>query len=291
MTAGNLQEDSLEPESLAVRFFHLDKLAVAQRSGLGTDVFATINAGIAGIAAEQYSALREEFGRTLELASDQLAQRPGVAVALQSLPFHQDDVVVALGDSITDDLLSWAHLLDNLLAVHRPDLRITLVNSGYTGNTTQEAISRFDTVAALRPNWILQMLGTNDARRHGSAQLRTTTPEESDRNFAALAELAETETDARLVVLTPPPADGGRADEWTPFAAEKITWKTADVDELAAGLRRRFPDALIDVHLALRDVPTTQWLLPDGIHPSLRGQMLIAETVLLTLSALEPRTR
>lgn len=279
-------DDGLSAAELAVRFFHLDKLPVANRMNVDPESFEPIGAAIAGVPVSQFRQLRASLIDLRVRTADALLLQPGVAAALDWLPFHKGDTVVAIGDSITDDLVSWAHLLDVAITKARPDLEITFVNAGYTGDTTQEAISRFDTVARQRPAWILQMLGTNDARRHGVARVRTTSPSETKRNFAALRELVATETTARLVTMTPPPVVGEAADVWPGFQEEKITWRSEDVEQMSAELIETATSPVIDINRALAASPWPEWLLPDGVHPNSAGQATIAQNVLAALALL-----
>lgn len=282
MTALPDVAESLAPEVITARFFHLEKLPALSRAPLDPSIIETLNAQIAQITIPELRALTSEIERSRRAASTALATEPDVRRCLESLPFHAGDVIVALGDSITDDLLSWAWILDDLLALERPDLRLRVVNAGITGHTTQEAISRFAGVAAARPTWIIQMLGTNDARRHGGAQIRTTSHDESIRNLAQLATLAA-ETRARHILMTPPPAIGELADAWEPFQLEGITWRDDDVAAIAQAVRDQDP-AAVDVYAAFLAAADPSHLMPDGIHPTLAGQQLIARTVLAHLA-------
>jgi len=279
--------DPIDPASLSVRFFHLEKTSLALRAGLDAEQFATQSAALAGLTPERAAQLRAEMGASVAAAARDLAERSAVRDAVSRLPFAPGDVIVALGDSITDDLLSWAYQLEAVLELLRPDLGITVVNHGVTGHTTQEAISRFDLVAAARPAWIIQLLGTNDARRHGSARLTTTSPDETARNLEVIRRFVETDTRAHLVVMTPPPADQGAIENWAAFQEQQITWVEEDIDAVAA-LVRESPGQVVDIHHVLR-ASTTEVLLPDGLHPNLIGQQHIAEALLLALPAAQRR--
>jgi lysophospholipase L1-like esterase len=273
--------DPVDAASMAVRFFHFEKTPVALRAGLDAERFATQSASLAGVTPHAAARMRAEMASTVADAAAELAERPAVRSAMSGVPFARGDVIVALGDSITDDLLSWAYQLERVLELLRPDLALRVVNQGITGHTTQEAISRFDLVAAARPAWIIQLLGTNDARRHGGTRLTTTSLDETERNLGVIRRFVETDTRAQLIVMTPPPADQAAIEQWAPFHEQQITWLAEDIDRVAA-LVRDSPDQVVDIH-ELLSASASQLLLPDGLHPNLLGQQQIAEAVLLAL--------
>src|SRR5262249_35825936 len=63
----------------------------------------------------------------------------------------------------TDDLGSWAEILRHAGA--------TIVNGGLSGDTTTGARVRLTQLLESEPDLAIVLLGTNDARRHGGAQL------------------------------------------------------------------------------------------------------------------------
>lgn len=268
-----------DPRRVTARFVHPSGQPFVQRAGVGDDAATAFTALLAGVDERTLRAYRAEFAAAVEASAAEVD-----AAWAGDLPFAADDRIVALGDSITDDSLSWAYQLQAYLDLHRPADGIRVVNAGITGNTTQEAIARIDRIAAAGPTWVVQMLGTNDARRHGRAQVRMQSIEETRRNLALLADLVAQETGAIHVCLTPPPVVEADADSWEPFRGERITWREADVSEIAAAVRAH-RGAVVDVHRALADAPAGA-LLPDGVHPTLAGQRLILETLLAGLAAM-----
>jgi len=56
------------------------------------------------------------------------------------LPFAPGQRIVAVGESTTDDLLSWFEILRRLLDLRRPADRITLTNMAVSGQTTTRGI-------------------------------------------------------------------------------------------------------------------------------------------------------
>ncbi|MGC0368117.1 SGNH/GDSL hydrolase family protein [Microbacterium sp. SLBN-111] len=271
-------EEFADPNRVSARFVHPARQPFVQRAGVDAEGAAPFAAALAGINASVLAAYESAFAADVERSAALIDAR-----FASSLPFAAGDRILALGDSITDDSLSWAFHLQAYLDRHRPADGIRVINAGITGNTTQEALARIDRIAAERPTWVIQMLGTNDARRHGRIGARMQSIDETRRNLRLLAELIATETDAEYVCLTPPPVVESDADAWAPFRDERITWREADVAEIADAVRAH-PGHVVDVHTSLRDAPVG-WLLPDGVHPTLVGQRLIVETVLKALAA------
>jgi acetyl esterase/acyl-CoA thioesterase-1 len=160
--------------------------------------------------------------------------------------------VLALGDSITDDLGSWAEILG-------------VVNGGLSGDTTAGARVRLTRMLETRPDGAIVLLGTNDARRHGrDGEPMLVSHDETARNLRAIDAKLRRHCD-RVVWVTPPPV----AD---PALAEPdLIWRLEDIAAKAALVRDLDPDA---VDLWPGWAP--EYLAPDGLHPSPAGQHFIA---------------
>jgi lysophospholipase L1-like esterase len=271
------QDEVADPRRIAARFVHPQKQAFVQRAGLDRATAAAFAARLAGVTETELARYHAEFAAAVAVSAAQV--EPGFA---SHLPFRAGDRILALGDSITDDSLSWASHLQSYLDAHRPHDDIEVVNAGITGNTTQEAIARIDRLLAERPTWVIQLLGTNDARRHGGAQVRMQSIQETRRNLDLLARLVDEELGAQHICLTPPPVVAADADAWLPFREELITWREEDLAEIADVVRAH-RGVVVDVHAALADDPTDM-LLPDGVHPTLAGQRRILEALLATIA-------
>jgi acyl-CoA thioesterase I len=59
------------------------------------------------------------------------------------LPFRAGEIVVGVGDSITDDLQSWLETVRLLLELRRPEGGIRVVNAGLSAHTTAMVLRRF----------------------------------------------------------------------------------------------------------------------------------------------------
>jgi lysophospholipase L1-like esterase len=237
-----------------VRFCHPEKILGGTRLPGALDARAI--AGLYGTDVESYRALADEMA----------AEAARAAEALPAVPRAS---ILALGDSITDDLGSWAEILRRRGA--------GIVNGGLSGDTTTGARVRLTRLLESRPQWAIVLLGTNDARRHGrSGEPMLVSDDETRRNLEAI--------DARLrrccervIWVTPPPV----AD---PVLLEPdLLWQRGDV-AAKADLVRVLDAAAVDLWPGWRP----EHLAADGLHPSAAGQALIAGRVLRTVARATP---
>ena len=262
-----------EELELLVRFEHPEKfLAVKELPGavLLSDGFL---AGAYGCSIPALAAARRRLAARLEAAADELLGDPVLRAAVERFPLAAGGTLVALGDSITDDRLSWAELLRCCLERVRPG-EATVVNAGVSGDTTADALGRLYGVAELSPDLVIAMLGTNDRQLHGPHRAPLLSAAESMAHATAISRWL-TATGARVVWLTPPPTDREALSATVgnrPF--------DLDATELASFTKALTTSGLevIDANLAPTD------LEPDGVHPTLTGQTKIAKTILRTLA-------
>ena len=94
--------------------------------------------------------------------------------------FENGDRIVFAGDSVTDmgsaqpvgeglfDNLGNGYVreLENMLVAWYPEVNLRITNSGISGNTSRDLISRFDRdVVSLNPDWVSICIGINDVWR------------------------------------------------------------------------------------------------------------------------------
>lgn len=274
---------SLDAQMVA-RYFHPARWPAFRRAGMSDADLAQATARLARTDEGSLRTYNEEFERQNRVRVEDLLHDPEVAGWVNDLPFSQGDRILALGDSMTDDALSWAELLRILIESRFGPGNATVDNHGITGDKTSDVISRLDTLGAGGPTWVIQLLGANDARRHGGAiDVQTTTLAETTRNLAEIRRYVEAELRARYVVMTPPPVIDAQTESWAPFQLEAIRWRDADVLAIGQAILDADPTA-IDLHQAFLDAPTTGLLLPDGVHPTPLGQELIVRRVLQALA-------
>ena len=269
-----MEELSSEQQAYVLQFQHPKKI-LAGMPGMSD---ATV-AAIFGIAVEVYRRLRAGFAkRALQAAHDLLADAE-FADRVDRLPFQPGDTVVGLGDSITDDDQSWLEILRALVQVRRPQDHILVVNAGISGDTTSQMISRFLDVVVQKPDWIICMAGTNDARRHGRWPTKVLVSfEETKKNLDMLRNFAATQTSAQRVWMTPTPViEEQIARDWF-LGPRQLMWSNEDLAVIASAVCDQ-PDLVVDLWTAFGTPPDPRLLLPDGLHPSLAGQTTIVSAL------------
>jgi len=227
-------------------------------------------------SVEEHRALAADFRARAANAARELLDDDELRQAAGAMP---RGTLLAVGDSITDDAQSWAEIVRHVLHVMRPDGGTQIVNAGLSGDTTTTAIARVQRLAAARPDVVLVLLGTNDARRHGrNGAPMLVSHAETARNLRCLQRgLAAVAPSVGWIV--PPPVLEDRIATDPLLLDAGLTWRAADV-KAKAGLVRRIPGAAVDAWAAFGSPPPGDLLLPDGLHPSLKGQMRIAAAVL-----------
>jgi acyl-CoA thioesterase-1 len=280
-----LEELSPQQFRYVLQFQHKEK-TLGQIPGVND---ATI-AALWGIDAATYRETRDRFAARAARAARDLLADPEFAARVDRLPFAPGDTVVGLGDSITDDDQSWLEILRHLLAQRRPQDEITVLNEGVSGDTTSQMISRFLDVVLDEPDWILCLAGTNDARMHGRAPLKTlVSVEESAKNLHMLRHFGTTQTSARWAWMTPAMViEKQIARDWF-LSAFELRWRNEDLAAISAAVAdvaRAHGDPVVDLQAVFGLPPDRKLLLPDGLHPSLPGQKAIVSALVHTLSDL-----
>lgn len=271
----------MTPEQISffLQFIHLEKLFGNFPGASDQNI-----APIFGLDAVRYQQIRNGFKENARVAAETLLAEPDFAGLVDRLPFAPDSTIVAVGDSVTDDDQSWLEILRYLINIRRPDNRIHFINAGVSGDSTTHVISRFHELTSLEPDWILFMIGLNDARKHGSAPEKTLVSlDETGKNLSELRRFAVAQTKAGLVWMTPPTLDEQKVSEFWLFNAMQTCWTNTDVDAVAK-LIKQLPDKVVDVHSAFGLPPRPELLLEDGLHPSLEGQKVIASALVETLA-------
>ncbi len=273
---------TLEQVTYIIAFLHPEKMLA------GTPGVNDLPLHVAfGVDKATYDSIRRGFEQRTRGAAQELLADPTFAQRVERLPFAPGDKVVGFGDSITDDYQSWLEILRHLLALRRPHDGIVVINAGYSGDTTSQMLSRFLPVVQEKPDWIICLAGTNDARAHGRQPAKTMVSiEETALNLTALRHFAATETTARWVWLTPTPVIESKIPAHWWLGTGEMAWSNRDLSAIAAVVRRQ-RDAVVDLQAAFGNPANPDLLLPDGLHPSLAGQMVIVRALVERLTIVQ----
>jgi acyl-CoA thioesterase I len=255
-----------------VRYTHLEKL-YGYLPGMDEELLARLF----GLDLEEYREAKNRFDANARGAARELLEDAAFADRVDRLPFRAGEMVVGVGDSITDDLQSWLEIVRHLLELRRPEDGIRVVNAGLSAHTTAMVLRRFiPGVVSIKPDWILCLLGGNDATRVGPEPNKPqVSPEETAKNLEAMRRLASTQTEAGWVWITPPTYDEERTASFPPFKMGQSVFANGDVVAIGDFVREQ-EEPVVDLQevFGLPADPDLQG--PDGVHPSLAGQKAIA---------------
>jgi lysophospholipase L1-like esterase len=173
-----------------------------------------------------------------------------------------------------------------MFAMRRPADEISVTISAVAAETTTHSLVRFGEIANAKPDWVLLLFGTNDARTQGPHPTKTLVHhEETARNIAELRERIARETKARSVWITPPAANEAQVAAHWGLSRFGVRFRNEDLGRVAEIVRDG--DApVIDAFASLGSPPPSDFLMDDGLHLTLAGQKRMALEVIRGWSAL-----
>lgn len=245
---------------------------------------------IFGLDPAAYAEIIAQFNQRAAGAADRLLDDQRVAGWVDALPFTPGQKVLAVGDSTTDDLQSWAVIFRHLLSKRRGQDHIDIINAGLSAHTTAMMLRRWPATLAVKPDWIMCALGTNDVTRVGLEPTKpTVTADESIANLRQMRRIASHLTDASWVWLTPTPVIEERVASHPPFQYGLSTWRNQDITALAeaiTALGAASDEPVIDLIAAFGTAARPTLYGPDGVHPTLDGQIAITVALLQRLASI-----
>ncbi len=234
-----------------------------------------LNLPVAAYANELGSMQKE----VSEAASALLAD-PNVVAMIDKLPLKKGAKIVAFGDSLTSDPQSWAVILKEMLKMRRSADAISFTINAIAGETTTHGLVRAGAIAACSPDWVLFLIGTNDARTQGAHPTKTLVhPEETARNLMELRQRVSKETASKTIWMTPPAVNEARVAAHWGLAQFGVRFRNEDLGRVAK-IVREAGDATIDLFVALGYPPPDDLLMGDGLHLTLAGQKRLALEVI-----------
>lgn len=269
------------PAAAQLQYVHLAKL-YGYLPGLAESLPA-----IFGVGPDEYAEIGERFDTQARSAAESLLADLEFADRVARLPFQHGERILAVGDSITDDLQSWAEILRHVLTIARPEDEIAVVNAGLSAHTSAMILRRWPSLLnsapdRSAPDWILCGLGGNDVTRVAGGKPQVSLSE-SVANLRELHRIAADRTQATWVWLTPVPVDEERAAANPAFQYGASNWRNADIATLADAIRD-FEEPVVDLAAVFSTPGREELQGPDGVHPSLAGQQAIAKALVEALA-------
>ena len=206
---------------------------------------------------------------------------------------HGGDKVVFYGDSITEQRM-YSNILETFVATRYPDLNVSFVNSGWGGDTVHGGGGgTIDTrlnrdLFPYQPTVVTILLGMNDGGYHAE------NAENDQKYFSGYTYIVDTVRktlpQARIVALEPTPydevtrppafpvADGVAYNQalrsygkWIENYADQAGLETIDLNTPMVEMLKQ-ADTL--------DPETAKQIIPDHIHPSFGGHLVMAAEIL-----------
>ena len=221
------------------------------------------------------------------------------AWAADPLPaFHQNDVIVFQGDSITDGGRArsgddhnhtmgqdYAYMIAGVLGAALPERQITFLNRGIGGDKVSDLAARWqnDTLS-LKPDILSILIGINDS---GAKTPLTAFEQTYDK---LLADTLAALPNVHLVLCTPFTLPVGR------YKTDFETWR-GDVNQRAQIVEKlavKYHAAVVRLQpildAACKRAPAEYWLW-DGIHPNYFAHYLLAQEWLRVVNSFYGQSR
>lgn len=200
------------------------------------------------------------------------------------------DTIVFLGDSITAQCL-YTQYVENYFHTRYPQTLLHFHNAGVSGDTTADALERFDRdVAVHKPKYVTILLGMND----GAAKVFE--PALFDAYQAGMRALVEkiraigatpivltpTMYDVKATQLNPKPDSRGRGGYYNGVLALYGAWLREFAAEESVSLADLYSPLNYFTQQSRKTTPDFT-LIPDGIHPDAGGQIIMAYSLVSDL--------
>lgn len=240
-------------------------------------------AGLMGLKVEELKKLRDRFSSNAKQAAIELLEDGEVVEWIEDLPFEKGDTIVALGDSITDDLQGWFNIFQHVLEIGLEDADFTFVNSGVSYDTSTDALRRLNRdVLDYDPDWVIVALGTFDAQRlHVAPDRPLVSLADYWENLNTIESVVSEVTDNPLIWITPPPVITEMLQQIRLFHFDLFEEDLSQYREILTGKKGYIVDPLaermVDQDDSVEDQeeekpgPAAWNYLSDGLHPSLSG--------------------
>lgn len=230
----------------------------------------------------------------LASALSPVGSRAAAATGAAPFALHDGDRVVFYGDSITQDG-GYGCFVEEYCRTRYPGLDLRFFNAGVGGDTVRgggaggidERLER--DVIRLKPTVVTIMLGMNDG---GYRKLEPATLEAFTQGYRSIVERIKKQLPGvRIYLIRSSPFDDvARAPDFEPGYMDVLR----QMGDAVAAIARDENASVVDfggvvsdgIRLAVRDNPgRARHLLPDRVHPSPAGHLLMGATLLRAFGA------
>lgn len=201
-----------------------------------------------------------------------------------SSPFKDNDLILFTGDSITDCSrdrenphslgMGYVAMICGRLGLDHPEMNLKFRNTGISAERTSDLLKRWDRDCLnLKPNWVSLMVGVNNVYYRYDRN-DPTTVDVFESEYRELLQQINDNTQAKLILCSPFQLP---INEFVAGMREDLDPKIAVIKKLA----EEFDAIWIDFDAAFvaaqqRHIPS--YWAEDGVHPSIAGHALMAET-------------
>jgi len=196
------------------------------------------------------------------------------------LVFRKGEKVVLIGDSITACKRSeielgggYVRLVASLLGARYPELGLSFVNKGVSGDNVLRLAARWETdVIAEKPDWLSVSIGINDASLEEGKSTQIVAIDAFEETYRRLLNRTKEAVGSRLILME------------TTVSGESLTGeenrRLAPYNKVIRKLAKEFDAVLVPMnrewHKALKASPGVKWT-GDGGHPNPAGHGLMAK--------------
>ena len=208
------------------------------------------------------------------------------------MKFENNDKIVFAGDSVTDmesahpvgeglgNALGFGYvrMFENLLASVYPEIKVRVVNSGISGDTSRNLIERFDRdVVSLNPDWVSICIGINDVWRQFDTPSQLdwhVLPNEYEKNVEKMIQSVDGKVKG-ILILSPYYIEPNKED--------KMRARMDEYVEICRKLAEKYNCTFVDFQKLYVDyckIRHSSYIAWDRVHPNQIGSTLMARAIL-----------
>lgn len=266
-----------------VQYFHPDKKYGFLRGGQSSSA----HAALFGLRESFYTELKQQFLDRAQTAAQTLCNQPQYQQQIKAISLPKLARIVALGDSLTDDLQSWFEIIKCSFNILRPEDEIKFFNLAVSGDTSTQMLGSIVSATDYKADLYLCLIGINDARIQGGKQYKPCTSlHEVAANFESLMQFAANETQSPWLWIAPPGVIEERIEQHDFFKPIRAFWSNQYVNDIADIICQQ-AELVVDLRAPFKQEKSQELYDSDGLHWSIHGQSLAASLIVKQLAQID----